>query len=326
MVRIIPARAGNTPIGDYANWYEADHPRAGGEHVTDDDLAVVFIGSSPRGRGTLPIRVVEAPAERIIPARAGNTRTGSPRTGTSTDHPRAGGEHLRVPVQTEHSSGSSPRGRGTRPLSRTSRRGWGIIPARAGNTIPRPWATIACTDHPRAGGEHPFSIMAAVSSPGSSPRGRGTRLLTFFARLTRWIIPARAGNTAFVRTPLAATADHPRAGGEHGQATRSFWRGTGSSPRGRGTLCSLPPPSAYRRIIPARAGNTSRKSPKVLPRADHPRAGGEHPVRAWWKTQGCGSSPRGRGTPGHRHDHPRQLRIIPARAGNTRNRACQESQ
>src|SRR5680860_129540 len=133
--RIIPARAGNTPIPAHDDCRPSDHPRAGGEHQIKAGSVSLTYGSSPRGRGTHRLRGSDKYGLRIIPARAGNTlaRLCGPRS--PSDHPRAGGEHFGGSVYSSSSAGSSPRGRGTRsgfyedqPLQR-------IIPARAGNTL-----------------------------------------------------------------------------------------------------------------------------------------------------------------------------------------------
>ena len=49
----------------------------------------------------------------------------------------------------------------------------------------------------------------------------------------------------------------------------------------------------------------------------HPRAGGEHADRIKRAAAAYGSSPRGRGTPGHGRGSRYRARFIPARAGNT---------
>ena len=50
--RIIPARAGNTPLCRFPGQRVSDHPRARGEHWAGADLRVDISGSSPRARGT----------------------------------------------------------------------------------------------------------------------------------------------------------------------------------------------------------------------------------------------------------------------------------
>ena len=92
-------------------------------------------------------------------------------------------------------------------------------------------------------------------------------------------------------------AAHPRVGGEHGVEAEAGWH--------------LP------RLIPAWAGNTSRRSADRPGRSAHPRVGGEHTGTRIWQPQGGGSSPRGRGTPPWRPCLPPRRRLIPAWAGNT---------
>ena len=111
---IIPAHAGNTKdISGYMG---------GGQ------------GSSPRMRGTLAEFRGAVDVVGIIPAHAGNTLRRGGILRRSWDHPRACGEHLLRLIQQVANEGSSPRMRGTRLNRLTSTRGYGIIPAHAGNT------------------------------------------------------------------------------------------------------------------------------------------------------------------------------------------------
>ena len=99
-----------------------------------------------------------------------------------------------------------------------------------------------------------------------------------------------------------------------------FWLsvpGSGSSPRGRGTLLGREHEQHRRRFIPARAGNTCARSAAPASAAVHPRAGGEHVWYCAHTPPATGSSPRGRGTRRHRHGRLHPDRFIPARAGNT---------
>ena len=136
---------------------------------------------------------------------------------------------------------------------------------------------------------------------GSSPRERGT--------------PKKCPR------PSAATAVHPRASGEHAHGSRAPYRSAGSSPRERGT-----PPhelgwSPAGRFIPARAGNTARRSCKTDTCPVHPRASGEHACIRSRMASSRGSSPRERGTRSVEMHSYALLRFIPARAGNTRRMA-----
>ena len=209
-------RGTQRPEGDERQLRRPVHPRAGGEHSEMAFERMLRIGSSPRGRGTLRWLANSTGYLRFIPARAGNTvhRSRMVRRMRRFIPARAGNTHTTFCIRA-HTTGSSPRGRGTRPDLRreirstrfiparagnTSRsRVQGLrdrfIPARAGNTGPRcRWA--APTVHPRAGGEHaergPGPVIMGY---GSSPRGRGTLASVSGPTPPLRFIPARAGNT-----------------------------------------------------------------------------------------------------------------------------------
>ena len=90
--RIIPAHAGNSRSDPTACTSTPDHPRACGELPDTGEPEPSPSGSSPRMRGTRDDAVVPAQPDRIIPAHAGNSGSGSRLSGSTTDHPRACGE------------------------------------------------------------------------------------------------------------------------------------------------------------------------------------------------------------------------------------------
>ena len=132
--RIIPARAGKTREVAGGPASPQDHPRAGGENVRALAFVVPMVGSSPRGRGKLGVERRDRLAGRIIPARAGKTRSTHPLADARTDHPRAGGENSKLQAALNREVGSSPRGRGKRSAHEGLRSSRRIIPARAGKT------------------------------------------------------------------------------------------------------------------------------------------------------------------------------------------------
>ena len=75
----------------------------------------------------------------------------------------------------------------------------GIIPALAGNTIPRFRLPRALRDHPRSRGEYGLAAYVVVTGVGSSPLSRGIRSCEPSRLLFRGIIPALAGNTVGCR-------------------------------------------------------------------------------------------------------------------------------
>ena len=92
----------------------------------------------------------------------------------------------------------------------------------------------------------------------------------------------------------------------------------GSSPRLRGTRGSRGARRVDARFIPAPAGNTPGTRCRRRPIPVHPRACGEHDNWATTLAMADGSSPRLRGTRETASREAREIRFIPAPAGNTR--------
>ncbi len=313
----IPAWAGNTSKSPQQHRYRSVHPRVGGEHHCQPPRVARNAGSSPRGRGTLTIPPGPIRQERFIPAWAGNTSSSERRSARSSVHPRVGGEHARAAPIPTPTSGSSPRGRGTRMTDRCSTSGTRFIPAWAGNTSHPSIRITAPTVHPRVGGEHCLVFKIEIAQNGSSPRGRGTLFHGGGADLARRFIPAWAGNTRCRPSRSARRAVHPRVGGEHTHTTMTSRAARGSSPRGRGTRYFSRQDADRNRFIPAWAGNTRQLPPASTYAAVHPRVGGEHADAGQDGGTGHGSSPRGRGTRLRNASDEAMVRFIPAWAGNT---------
>ena len=152
-------------------------------------------------------------------------------------------------------------------------------------------------------------------------RGTPHLLIAFFD--TNGIIPAHAGNTTTSRLVLFTVWDHPRVCGEHAMPRNFVSILPGSSPRMRGTQTLMASNSSRMGIIPVYAGNTRPARGNAGTPWDHPRVCGEHYSSNTVRIAVWGSSPRMRGTPGARVDRVRGRGIIPAYAGNTRNRRRQ---
>ena len=234
-------------------------------------------GSSPRVRGTLPVRRGHVRRRRFIPACAGNSI------------------HLRQ--QAARDRGSSPRVRGTRCPPGTT------------------WARR--TVHPRVCGELTSGSTSQSSGAGSSPRVRGTPPPARRRRGHERFIPACAGNSALVRASSSAMSVHPRVCGELVQRATPAGTTVGSSPRVRGTPVLAIAQHFPRRFIPACAGNSqiiegrdpppAGSSPRVRGTRSlvheegrggpvHPRVCGELAFHLKAALEVGGSSPRVRGT------------------------------
>ena len=222
-----------------------------------------------------------------------------------------------APVITCTPAGLSPRVRVTRPAANPAGVRRRIIPACAGNTLPRARATCRTRDHPRVCGEHETHPVTVAMTLGSSPRVRGTPVVVLSVSVRFGIIPACAGNTRDGLTQRRAPWNHPRVCGEHTLAIIEPFSNQGSSPRVRGTQGCSAGRVKVSGIIPACAGNTGHLARSPLPTRDHRRVCGEHLARAQLAFTITGSSPRVRGTLGSHFPVDAHCGIIPACAGNT---------
>ena len=136
---IIPARAGFTGTLSASPGTGWDHPRSRGVYLAQATAARRLGGSSPLARG-LRLRQHDGPAAgRIIPARAGFTRSSPTCPSSVGDHPRSRGVYDAHTSRHHECQGSSPLARGLRSATPSTRRWHGIIPARAGFTLADPW-------------------------------------------------------------------------------------------------------------------------------------------------------------------------------------------
>ena len=134
-------------------------------------------------------------------------------------------------------------------------------------------------------------------APGSSPLARGLLGDVGYLIARQGIIPARAGFTAPRARSQPPPGDHPRSRGVYYCGGGEVTEEKGSSPLARGLRRCESLVDRLRRIIPARAGFTTR-SASCLSRL-------------------AGSSPLARGLQTNLLQDARLARIIPARAGFT---------
>ena len=152
--RIIPALAGNTASWSSPLRYDEDHPRSRGEYPAHWASASHQDGSSPLSRGIPPTCGNTSWRTGIIPALAGNTLPLAADKAQGPDHPRSRGEYVAASPRPKAVPGSSPLSRGIPPTLYHSIGLVGIIPALAGNTLPRTRREGGLQDHPRSRGEY----------------------------------------------------------------------------------------------------------------------------------------------------------------------------
>ena len=178
-------------------------------------MRTAAMGSSPLARGTPLQEGVGSQQVGLIPARAGNTHRSPDSPPYAWAHPRSRGEHGKGCPEQVHEAGSSPLARGTQPIMAPALSTRGLIPARAGNTLPHAVENPRRRAHPRSRGEHRAGRLVLNSVLGSSPLARGTRRKRAPLPGGTGLIPARAGNTGNHRFPRQSYRAHPRSRGEH---------------------------------------------------------------------------------------------------------------
>ena len=93
-------------------------PACAGNSTLRQGQAVPTFGSSPRVRGTRQLRPRRTADHRFIPACAGNSTWPGPGPRADPVHPRVCGELPLRQLHVQHTTGSSPRVRGTRSAIR----------------------------------------------------------------------------------------------------------------------------------------------------------------------------------------------------------------
>ena len=176
-------------------------------------------------------------------------------------------------------------------------------------------------DHPRSRGVYMRIVVVGAGELGSSPLARGLPVFGDPRLGQARIIPARAGFTVLLTRRRPTRLDHPRSRGVYSAGVAAAWNFAGSSPLARGLPEGAGSPGTGRRIIPARAGFTCRASQRGVCSRDHPRSRGVYEEEAHRLRVQVGSSPLARGLQVILKKAGILVRIIPARAGFTPERA-----
>ena len=157
--------------------------------------------------------------------------------------------------------------------------------------------------------------MQCKSEP--SPLAQGT-LSEHCSHLVRpRFIPACAGNSFATLPSIFERPVHPRLRGELLMKMPSDQPYYGSSPLTRGTHRKFYINPFVHRFIPAYAGNSQDLFPRITCSTVHPRLRGELSQISPAKSISFGSSPLTRGTRVFLLPKEKELRFIPAYAGNS---------
>ncbi len=215
--------------------------------------------------------------------------------GAAPEHPRVGGEDASSWRPSRCMTGTPPRRRGG-PWPPTARQGpVRNTPASAGRTASTGPPTSSAAEHPRVGGEDVAKRAMGPQSAGTPPRRRGGRPGTVRCGGGARNTPASAGRTATGETTCPTGPEHPRVGGEDISRSPVFWPSGGTPPRRRGGRQPEVLGDDADRNTPASAGRTPRWRRRRCCCSEHPRVGGEDPLKKVAALDADGTPPRRRG-------------------------------
>ena len=259
--------------------------------------AAAAAGLSPRVRGKLSEDAADGGPEGSIPACAGEAVESSGGHRNGWVYPRVCGGSRRKARSGAASGGLSPRVRGKRFASCTSRLAQGSIPACAGEAGGRYAGREKAVVYPRVCGGSLLLAAANAASDGLSPRVRGKRPRPRQQRPPRRSIPACAGEAGSGRGAEVCYRVYPRVCGGSLPGTGGGGGRAGLSPRVRGKR--RPPPACrrWRRSIPACAGEAEFYGTGLVVKKVYPRVCGGSPPQAAEHALKDGLSPRVRGKP-----------------------------
>ena len=234
------------------------HPRVRGGNAGILRAASRYCGPSPRARGQLAYQTPAYSYQRSIPACAGATTVLRTTARSIAVHPRVRGGNTAFPDSAGHTNGPSPRARGQPKSQRPGAPAYRSIPACAGATKNGRTPSRSQPVHPRVrGGNAGFMVEKALET-GPSPRARGQRARSAWARYVLRSIPACAGATPCIVFSLTFRPVHPRVRGGNFRRQQDGFFEAGPSPRARGQLGHALPGLGVERSIPACAGATRR--------------------------------------------------------------------
>ena len=196
----------------------------------------MFLGSSPRMRGTPASAGVGDLPYGLIPTYAGNTTIPGWKVVRSGAHPHVCGEHLKALKKTANSTGSSPRMRGTHHMVCVALQGRGLIPTCVGSTSLVANARAIASAHPHVCGEHFTSPSTVSTESGSSPRVWGALHQPIHREHRKRLIPTCVGSTLCCVGWYYGYSAHPHVCGEHLSKEILHHSISGSSPRVWGAL------------------------------------------------------------------------------------------
>ncbi len=320
--RVLPARAGMAPLESSTHERRHRAPRASGDGPPTQPAQSLPPECSPRERGWPAARGPVVRQQAVLPARAGMAPSRALGATWICGAPRASGDGPRALDVLDSQDACSPRERGW-PLAHPCGAGAGpVLPARAGMAPAAPPSPSPTSGAPRASGDGPEAVGAALSGGGCSPRERGWPGGPHGHHLPASVLPARAGMALNPSLGLLGIVRAPRASGD-GPASDAALRARGTcSPRERGWPRVGCGATGAGYVLPARAGMAPKPTHRQAAPHRAPRASGDGPHGSPCSSVSTRCSPRERGWPAQGPPWPCRHRVLPARAGMAPARAA----
>ena len=320
--RSIPACAGEPPMCVDSDHVQSVYPRVCGGTCKCGCRVQIMRGLSPRVRGNPGVMRAIDTIARSIPACAGEPLNRDRLLNRDRVYPRVCGGTGPTCLPLYRDRGLSPRVRGNHPKSMFEGRGYGSIPACAGEPTTPLSPTPASPVYPRVCGGTQVPAADTNATSGLSPRVRGNPQDRGLRYSNEGSIPACAGEPRQRNTWELVEWVYPRVCGGTVRLVGGRSGNVGLSPRVRGNRPQGVQGPRGAGSIPACAGEPEAESPTHVIDGVYPRVcGGTSPLGPCGPA-GTGLSPRVRGNPVLNGPSLTTTRSIPACAGEPRTKTA----
>ena len=192
---ITPAGAGTSGRGPCQPATAGNHPRRRGDFGSAGPFTSRATESPPQARGLRDRTLRRGPVRGITPAGAGTSSPPSGHRRPSRNHPRRRGDFSYSRITSVAAAESPPQARGLRTATDLPETVYGITPAGAGTSTPKPACDCGPGNHPRRRGDF-FGLDAdSLAGEESPPQARGLPHRAGVPDRATGITPAGAGTS-----------------------------------------------------------------------------------------------------------------------------------
>ena len=210
--------------------------------------------SSPHARGSSCQPERSPVAVGVVPARAGIFPAAVFTRACLLRRPRTRGDLPEMKHSSSTGVPSSPHARGSSLGPAHPLDGAAVVPARAGIFPPSPRCGCSPAGRPRTRGDLPGSTPCTTSTSPSSPHARGSSPEHDHGRLSRAVVPARAGIFPVSADSTSHPCRRPRTRGDLPVPEHRPGGLRPSSPHARGSSGLVHSDRGRGGVVPARAG------------------------------------------------------------------------